>query len=220
MIRLLKAYGRYEGRFFLLFVMLVGSMIAMPFVGNVVPFILFSVIPIAGVQAAAYNRRHMFIAIVLGVPALTFGLGHALPGTFSSVWAASLSAVGFYGYTAAIVFVFVLRQKTITADTVYGALSVYLLLGMTWAFGYTGIEAYSPGSFFIDADYNVDGLLNQRDFFYYSFVTLTTLGYGDILPISHTARMLAIGEAACGVLYTATLVASVVSRLKLQHGEG
>ena len=194
-------------------------MIAIPFVGSIIPYILFIIIPIAGVQAAAYNRRHMFIAIALGIPAITFGLGHALPGAFSNEWLASLSAVGFYGYTAAIVFMFVLRQKTITADTIYGALSVYLLLGMTWAFGYTGLEAYSPGSFFISAEYDIDGVLNQRDFFYFSFVTLTTLGYGDILPISYAARMLAIAEAACGVLYTATLVASVVSRLKQQSAD-
>jgi voltage-gated potassium channel Kch len=128
-------------------------------------------------------------------------------------WLASASAIAFYLFTAASILVFVLKQHEITADTVYGALSVYLLIGITWSFAYTMIEHLAPGSFYIDPSLDTDGILERADFYYYSFVTLTTLGYGDILPITAQSRSLAALEAVCGVLYTATLVASLVGRL-------
>ncbi len=176
--------------------------------------VLFLAIPLAGVYAASYNKRALVIAIILVIPAIVTGTDLNLDTQLFAAWLSHVSAVAFYGFTTTVVLAHVLRQKTITADTIYGALSVYLLLGITWAFAFAAVDDLSPGSFFIDIAYDTDGVLERVDFFYYSFVTLTTLGYGDILPLTAQARMLAALEAVCGVLFTATLIASLMGRLR------
>ena len=72
------------------------------------------------------------------------------------------------------------------------------------------VEGMQPGSFYIDPARNVDGIVNWADLLFYSFATLTTLGYGDITPITSPARSLAALEAVTGVLYIAFLVARLV----------
>jgi len=216
MFRLLQRFKKYEGRFLILFGMLVLILLLTPYISNE-PYLiaaLFIATPLAGVHAASYNRRNMIVAVILLVPAVVLGTTHNIGASNLEAWIYHLSATAFYGYTAVIVVNNVLRQKNITPNTIYGALSAYLLLGLTWSFAYAAIEGLSPGSFYVDPAYDADGVLERRDFLYYSFVTLTTLGYGDILPLSAKARSMAALEAICGVLYTATLVASLVGRMK------
>jgi hypothetical protein len=191
-------------------------MLLLPYIqGHPVPtVILFVAIPLAGVYAASYNKRALVIASILVIPAIVTGADHNLDTNLFAAWLSHVSDVAFYGFTTTVVLAHVLRHKAITANTIYGALSVYLLLGITWAFAFAAVDNLSPGSFFIDTAYDADGVLDRVDLFYYSFVTLTTLGYGDILPLTAQARMLAVLEAVCGVLFTATLVASLVGRLR------
>jgi hypothetical protein len=93
-------------------------------------------------------------------------------------------------------------------NKIVGAVCIYLLLGMAWAFAYLIVEAFLPGSMNgLESDLwqeNVHGLI------YYSMVTLTTLGYGDITPNQPLVRFLAYMEAVTGVFYMAILVASLI----------
>ena len=214
MIRLLRAYRKYEGRFLVLFVLLVLTMLLLPYIygHRALMATLFIAIPLAGVYAASYNKRATIVAIILAIPAIVTGTDHNLDINLFAAYLSHMSDVAFYGFTTAVVLAHVLRQKTITANTIYGALSVYLLLGITWSFAFAAVEELTPGSFLIST--TADGTLHRLDYFYYSFVTLTTLGYGDILPLTLQAKMLAATEAVCGVLYTATLVASLIGRLR------
>lgn len=97
----------------------------------------------------------------------------------------------------------------ISPNRIIGAICIYLLLGVMWSILYAFIEFLQPGSF--------RGLTEQlagtwnRDWVYYSFVTLTTLGYGDITPVSQTARSVSLTEAIVGQFYIAVLVAGLVS---------
>ncbi len=97
----------------------------------------------------------------------------------------------------------------INPNRIIGAICVYLLLGVMWSIAYAVIEYSQPGSF--------KGLTEavapawNTDFVYYSFVTITTLGYGDITPLSQTARSLSFAEAIVGQFYIAVLVAGLVS---------
>ncbi len=90
-----------------------------------------------------------------------------------------------------------------------GAVCVYLLLGIIWSFAYYFINIVMPGSF--KGNLAIDTHMQLHDFVYYSFVTLTTLGYGDIVPLSATARSLVYMEAIFGQFYIAVLVAGLVS---------
>lgn len=102
----------------------------------------------------------------------------------------------------------VLFQPTVDANRLYGAVCAYLLLGVIWALAYAMLYEVSPDSFRgIAADDNSRiGIL----WIYYSFVTLSTLGYGDITPVSPAARVLAYSQTILGAFYMAILVAGLV----------
>ena len=99
--------------------------------------------------------------------------------------------------------------KDINPNRIVGAICVYLLLGVMWSIAYSVLEYLQPGSF--------NGLTEfaspvwNPDWIYFSFVTITTLGYGDILPLTQAARALAFAEAIAGQFYIAVLVAGLVS---------
>lgn len=97
----------------------------------------------------------------------------------------------------------------ISLNRIVGAVCVYLLLGVMWSIAYSVLEYSQPGSF--------KGLTElaspawNPDWIYFSFVTITTLGYGDITPLTQTARSLSFTEAIVGQFYIAVLVAGLVS---------
>jgi hypothetical protein len=103
---------------------------------------------------------------------------------------------------------FALGTRTIEAEHVYAALSAYLLAGLLFGVLYWSISIAWPGSF---AEAGDDAIFTLSSAMYFSFVTLATLGYGDVLPKSEVARGLAIFEAVGGQLYIAVLIARLVS---------
>lgn len=128
----------------------------------------------------------------------------------------------FFILTTIVLITHVLEYKHVTADKIYGAVSAYLVLAVIWAMIYTAIEIAFPNSFIFD-----HGLQNSQyaltdhrfyfsEFLYFSFVTLSTLGYGDITPISNEARTVTSLEAICGQLYVAVLIARLVG-LHITH---
>ena len=93
-------------------------------------------------------------------------------------------------------------------DTLCGAVAVYLLIGVVWGVSYRFIETLMPGSFDLTG---TGASVSWNDFLYFSLTTLTTLGYGDIRPVTAVARIWTSLEAVAGVLYIALLVARLIS---------
>ena len=131
-------------------------------------------------------------------------------------------AGGFFSI-AILVFICVVilrrifEHPVVTSATVSASLAVYLVFGVVWAQGYRLVEHFYPNSFTGLSGGEVVEV--QRDLFYYSYVTLATLGYGDIGPVSPVARSLAITEAIVGQLYLVVLVAGLVG-MGLSHRPG
>jgi hypothetical protein len=100
------------------------------------------------------------------------------------------------------------RQHRVTMHAVFAAMSIYLLLGSFFAFVYRAIEQFSPGSF-VDPE----GPMVPATFQYLSFITLATVGFGDVRPVSQLARTLTMTEGLIGQLYLVTVVALVVGNL-------
>tara|TARA_B110000879_G_scaffold202025_1_gene277854 strand:+ start:718 stop:1392 length:675 start_codon:yes stop_codon:yes gene_type:complete len=117
----------------------------------------------------------------------------------------------FSAYIIWIILCSIFKRKSLGADEFSGAIVSYLLLGIMWGLLYSYIEFISLNSFSFASDHDLQA--KGSALFYYSFVTLTTLGYGDILPISRFARMAAYLEAVTGVMYTAILVAGLVGHI-------
>ena len=144
-----------------------------------------------------------FLVFIVIVAALGFWLKHAgleLLHLFI--------LIGFYLYASAVAARQVLFTGSIDGNKVVGAICIYLLMGLVWALIYLFIAQVNPGAF--NGMEQLPWYENFADAAYYSFVTLTTLGYGDISPIKPVARFLVYMEAIFGVFYMAILVASLV----------
>jgi hypothetical protein len=103
----------------------------------------------------------------------------------------------------------ILRYERVTHDTIYGALNVYLLMALGWSMAYLLLVTLQPHAFAAAAG-RPTRVLSWFDCQYYSFVTLTTLGYGDIVPMTAQARSLSMIEAMSGTMYVAILIARLV----------
>lgn len=180
---------------------------------------LWGLVLLAAVHAATGNRR---VTIAFGAMAVFAFSGRmaaifAPPGSYESpaeVGNVTLAAI-FLGMTIYMVVTALLRAPAIRGDTVMGAICVYLLIGYMWANLYALTEFVAPGSFnFPDyARPDAGTIIPEYNWGYYSFITLTTLGYGDITPISYRARTLSWMEAVVGVTYMATTIAFLVSQV-------
>ena len=119
----------------------------------------------------------------------------------------------FFALTVTGLFSYLRNARSILRPHLFTAISIYLLLGMVWFALYCAIDAAYPGSF----QYNNNALADrQSELLYFSLVTLSTVGYGDIVPLHGEARMLAALEGVAGVLYIAITVAILISAFKRQ----
>jgi len=205
-----------RGRFFYLFTALFLFLLLHPYLegsglGEFLFILLFMLIPVAGMYAVSYERKISIAGILLGLPTLVWCLELFLGSGMVPRWVGELFALVFYLYTALVILTFILKAKKVTSDLLYGAVCVYLMFGMTWMLAYRLLEGLHPGSLLMGGGSPPGSLHEVADVLYFSFVTLTTLGYGDMLPLTSQARSLAILEAVCGVLYLAILIARLVS---------
>jgi Ion channel len=111
--------------------------------------------------------------------------------------------------TAVLIVRRVLDRPTVTMQSIYGALSAYLIVGLMFAAFYAAIERLVPGPFFAHHQ-----PANTQTFQYFSFTTLTTLGYGDFTAVGNSGRALAVIEALSGQVFLATLVARLVAAFR------
>lgn len=113
---------------------------------------------------------------------------------------------------------FVYRSHSLTIDGIFATVVVYVLIALTFARVYVLLMGWNPGSFDLGAPVaGVSPQQTQVDLLYFSLITLATVGYGDILPVSDTARMLATIEAIVGQFYVAVIVAVFVGMYAAQR---
>jgi hypothetical protein len=132
------------------------------------------------------------------------------PSRIMATWDLCL-AIFALALLTGFVLVQVFREGPITGDRIRGSILAYLLLGLIWCLAYQLVVLLFPGSFrFVEAPSPTPGRLNHQ-LVYYSYITLTTVGYGDITPVHPIARTLSAGEGLVGQLYPAILIARLVS---------
>jgi len=171
--------------------------------------ILFATTPLTGVYAIADNRKTMIAATVLAIPAFVAIVWHFFVGyTVANEELILIFIVVYYVFTTIAIIRNIFRRNTVDADIIIMAISAYLMIGLCFAVSFMLTETVIPGSLL---EGTADGIVGWTDIFYFSFVTLTTLGYGDISPATPQARSLATLEAVCGVMYMSILIARLVS---------
>lgn len=179
-------------------------------IGRIVAHACFSAVVLSAVYAVSEDRRFFTLAVAVALAILA---GRWLSYFLESASLALIvhgGAVLFLGFTACILLSHVLKDEEVTADKIYGAICVYLLIGLTWALLFSVIEGIRPGSFQMGQAPGAGPEEKLTLFTYYSFVTLSTVGYGDVLPVSPLARSFAVVEAVFGQIYLATLIARLV----------
>jgi hypothetical protein len=179
--------------------------------GELIVSALFSLVLLAGVVAVADSKRVLVIAIVLAIPAIAGRwMNHFRPDLVPPhvFLTAGLILIAF---VVANLLRFVLRAPSVNADVLCASISAYLMLGLMWTLAYWLVDQLTPGGAF---SFNTNGgtrSINGFTGFYFSFITLSTVGYGDITPVSRMARWLAAMEAMTGLLYVAVLIARLVA---------
>lgn len=177
--------------------------------------VVFSLLIGAVMLLVFEEREHRVAGISLGVVAiLGTWVGYGMGGS-----AGRVLLVGSH-LLAACVFAFALYRilravlvNQASGDAIFGAICGYLLLGIIWALVYGAVETSFPGSFTSATSSKtavVDGRLDRGVLSYFSFITLATVGYGDVTPCTPLARTLAWIEAVAGQFYLAILVAGLV----------
>ncbi len=163
------------------------------------------------VYTMSRKRRDLFVALALGLPSLVAqSVAYWVPGRTSMGVAGALTLL-FLGFVTFIMLTHVLRGGSVSADRITGAICVFLLLGLVWTLIYSLVALAQPEAFSgIDPELHPAGGGGEYGFIYFSFVTLTTLGYGDITPTLPLSRTLTWMEAVVGQLYLAILVARLV----------
>jgi hypothetical protein len=131
-----------------------------------------------------------------------------------------LTSVPVLAVLAAGMLAFVRRERSLTLDSIFATVAAYLLLALLFAQIYLCLMTWNPASFSLPVDAaERPAHLLQSDMTYFSLVTLATVGYGDVLPATHTARMLAMFQAVIGVFYLAVVVAMFVGTYASQPRE-
>jgi hypothetical protein len=165
------------------------------------------------------DKNKRLIALALGIPTGLLSLGGHLFATQSENTLILIGhglAVVFYFWAAVLIVASLVRSQVLSLDCVFGAICGYLLLGMAWGMLYSMLESACPASFEVGSRLaeQVQGDHSRIHLFtYYSFITLTTVGYGDVTPLSIPARTCAWLEALTGQFYLAVLVAGLVGAL-------
>ncbi len=172
---------------------------------------LFSLVLLAGVVAVADRKRVLVIALVLAIPAIAGRwINHFRPDLVPPAvfLVAGLILIAFVVWH---LLRFVLRAPSVNTEVLCASISAYLMLGLMWTIAYWLVDQLTPGGAF---SFNTNAgtrSINGFNGFYFSFITLSTVGFGDITPVSRMARWLAAMEAMTGLLYVAVLIARLVS---------
>jgi voltage-gated potassium channel len=178
--------------------------------GPLIETMLITLLLLCAVLSIAGGRRAL-VGVVLVAPALL--------GEWLNYWRPELltyvvtRGVGllFIGFVIVQLLRFIVFAPRVDSEVLCAAIAGYLLSGFAWSLAYALLGHLDPNSFVFTLDLKSGQSMNGFTGLYFSFITLSTVGYGDIIPVSEVARMLAILEAMFGMFYMALLIARLVS---------
>jgi hypothetical protein len=178
--------------------------------------IFLSVILLSAIYAIGESGRALFFGLSMAVPAFFAHWVHFFLKLPVIHLIDVVSGAIFFAFATIIIVSHLFKQKRVTADLIRGAICGYFLIGLMWAFIFSLLETLQPGSFISGGPAKLD----LENLIYFSFVTLSTTGYGDIVPLADQARSLTILEAVMGQMYLAVNIATLVAiRISQPSGE-
>ncbi len=187
---------------------------------RILTYSILAMLIIAGPMAIGGKRSQQYVAMGLAVAMIAFGYLSTLEERHYQLdfVAYMVAAVFFLHLIYLLSRALLIEQTRVTGETLWAGINIYVLFGLMFAFLYSALLALNPGAF-------SGGILESggsdvtKSMVYYSFVTMTTLGYGDITPKIQVAATLAYVQALIGQLYVAILIARLVSMYSTQSDE-
>jgi Ion channel len=172
-------------------------------------FSLYIIMVAASVELAA---NHLLVrpTIPLAILSVVLGLIYYFHPSRTITFLHFASLVVFLGFVAVGLFIYLGRPGAITPGHIYSSVSLYFILALLWFAIYNLISTGYPGAF-LETGASIPSKVPRGTFLYFSLATLTTLGFGDIVPVHPVARTFAALESATGILYIAITVARLVS---------
>ena len=202
----------FQRRFLILLVLILSLLVLAPFLDDFIETRILmdaflTAIFFAIIFAVKSQRSYVIIASFLALPLIISTWSFYFVELTSIGLLTRIFGALFLGYAVINILRIVVQSEEVTKETIYAAIVAYMLMALMWAFLYMILELLAPGSFsFPDRAIRTDTMR----FEYFSFVTITTLGYGDVTPLTNKASALALLEAFVGQVYLVVLVAWLV----------
>ena len=215
----MKSYAELRGRrvsMIELLITLVLMIVISPFlqnlrIGALIEGVLLTLVLLAAVVVVGASRRMRVLAVVLAIPAVVGKwINHFRPDLMPAEFFL-VAGLLFVAFVVVNLLLFTLRAPRVNVEVLCGAVSNYLLIGLLWSSAYLLAARLIPNSFTFTSGTSSSQVMDGFNALYFSFVTLSTIGYGDITPLSGAARMLSIVEATVGMFYMTVLVARLVA---------
>lgn len=159
---------------------------------------------VAALTSVGRSTSSFVLALLLAGPALFYQWLAVQSGDPHALVMSRWFAVALYAAAIGYLMHYVFQREVMTADKLFGAASMYMLLGVFWAFLYALVDSYHPGSFTLNGQPTTPGFF---DFVYFSFSVLTSTGFGDLAPLGRQARGICTVEQITGSLFVAILIA-------------
>jgi len=172
----------------------------------IIPDIFITIIFTFGIYAISRKKKDIYIALFLAVPMYIVTWSSHLYQNIDLFIIGHLLGAILVGFLIKLLINFIFFQKKVTKEIIYAAVVVYLLLALLWAFAYLTLDYFYPNSF----TFHEISSPNFYRYLYFSFVTITTLGYGDVSPLTQKAGSLVILKAVTGQIYLVVIVAWLV----------
>ena len=201
-----------DNQFFILMVVILSTIVLTPFLDHflqtkIVMDIFLTAIFFAIIFVIRSKRTHVIVASILVLPLIVSTWSIYFVEFTQMSLLTRIFGVLFFGYAVFIILQRIAGSTDVTRETIFAAVVAYLLIALMWAFAYMILELLIPGSFSQPGE---SIRLETMRFEYFSFITITTLGYGDIAPLTNRASALALLEALVGQIYLVVLVAWLV----------
>ena len=201
-----------KGKFFPFFISTILFSTFYPFflqsnLGIFLLHLLIIVVMIAGIYLIRFQQKVFFLGITLGIIDIALTI---LVLNFGDYWLIlflwNIGILLFYLLISVNIFILVIQSKKVSLDTIMGAISGYFILAVTWAMLFHLIEILIPGSFKFPEGVSV----SPDIFIYYAQITLTSVGYGDIIPLNPISRSASAILAMTGQVYLAVILGILI----------
>jgi hypothetical protein len=175
-------------------------------------YVLIILVLISAIFTISGNRLYLIIGIFFALLSIILNILYYLTGEAPFYESSIIIPLFFFGFVTIILFSAIIREQKITFDIICGAISVYFLIGITWAYGIMVLELLAPGSFDIAGVVPTE-LRYLPDFISFSFSVLTTTGNFNVTALTPFSRMIMMFEMITGTLFIAILISWLVGKV-------